>query len=277
MVILYDLHTHSHCSDGQLSPTDLVKLAKSRGVKVLALTDHDTVAGIAEARAAADQDIQIIAGVEFSALWNGRGIHIVGLQVDTESPILRAAIEEQEAARQNRAVTIAQKLEKAGVKGALDGALHYAGEGVVGRPHFAQYLVDAGYVATFAQAFKRYLGAGKPGDVKQCWPEISTVIHWINQSGGIAVLAHPDKYDMTRTKLYSLLEDFAAAGGRGLEVVSGQQANSVTANMARAADDFSLLASCGSDFHATGQSWQALGHFPELPANCQPVWQYFNK
>lgn len=275
MVILYDLHTHSHCSDGQLSPTELVSLARSRGVKVLALTDHDTVAGVAQAQAAADHEIQVIAGVEFSALWKGRGVHIVGLQVDIQSSVLQAAIHQQESARGQRAKTIAERLEKAGITGALEGALHYAGDGVVGRPHFAQYLVDAGYVTTFAQAFKRYLGSGKPGDVKQCWPELATVVSWIKDSGGLAILAHPDKYDLTRTKLYSLLDDFVAAGGHGLEVVSGQQAKSVTMNMARAASDFSLLASCGSDFHATGQSWQALGHFPELPAHCQPVWQHF--
>ena len=273
---MYDLHTHSYCSDGQLSPQKLVELAKQSGVTVLALTDHDTVAGIAEAKEFADDAITIVAGIEFSALWNGRGIHIVGLQVDVDSTVLKGAVAAQTQARIDRAHTIAQRLEKVGIKGALEGAQHYAKGDSIGRPHFAQYLIDAGYVSTFAQAFKRYLGSGKPGDVKQCWPDIDTVIRWIKDAGGIAVLAHPDKYDLTRTKLYALLEHFVEAGGQALEVVSGKQDKSITDKLAKAANEFNLLASCGSDFHAPGQSWQALGQSSTtLPDGCQPVWQAF--
>ncbi len=134
-------------------------------------------------------------------------------------------------------------------------------------------MIDKGYVTNFAQAFKKYLGSGKAGDVKEGWPPIETVIDWINAAGGIAVLAHPDKYDMTRTKLYSLLQDFANAGGQAMEVVSGKQDSSVTDKLARAASDFSLLASCGSDFHAPGQPWQALGQYSPMPERCEPVWQ----
>ncbi len=277
---LYDLHTHSYCSDGKLSPANVVKLASENGVTALALTDHDSIAGIAEAQLAADElnaDLQIIPGIEFSSQWNGRGIHIVGLQVDVDSPVLQAAVAQQAKVRIERAETIAKRLEKAGIEGALAGAQHYANGGVIGRPHFAQYLIEKGHVSNFAQAFKRYLGSGKAGDVKQGWPEIQTVIQWINDSGGIAVLAHPDKYDLTRTKLYKLLQDFTDAGGQALEVVSGKQDKAVTDKLKRAADDFSLLASCGSDFHAEGQPWQSLGQFSVLPEACTPVWSAFKK
>jgi 3',5'-nucleoside bisphosphate phosphatase len=273
--IVYDLHTHSYHSDGKLSPQALVELAKANGVSVLALTDHDTVAGIEEAQAIAGEELTLIAGIEFSAQWQGRGIHIVGLQVDTYSLSLQAAIARQTQVRTDRAKTIASRLEKAGIKNALEGAQQYAKGAAIGRPHFAQYMVDKAYVSNFAQAFKKYLGAGKVGDVKEGWPSVEEVVAWILASGGIAVLAHPDKYDLTRTKLYALLEDFVTAGGQAIEVVSGLQEASVTAKMVRAAKDFSLLASCGSDFHAPGQAWQALGRYSPLPEGCEPVWNLF--
>lgn len=278
---MYDLHTHSYCSDGQLSPQALVELAREKGVTVLALTDHDTLDGIEEAQRAANADTEnvltLVTGIEFSSQWRGRGIHIVGLQVDLSSPVLIAAVKQQTESRIRRSETIAQRLEKAGIKGALAGAQHYANGGAIGRPHFAQFMVDAGYVANIPQAFKRYLGAGKIGDVKQCWPDVHEVVEWIIQSGGIAVLAHPDKYELTRTKLYNLLQDFVDAGGQAMEVVSGHQDPSVTDKLARAAADFSLLASCGSDFHSPNNSWQSLGHYSPLPESCEPVWTRFHQ
>ncbi|MGS2717614.1 PHP domain-containing protein [Eionea flava] len=276
---MYDLHTHSYCSDGTLSPTELVRTAHANGVRVLALTDHDTLEGIAEASEAASNklldDMTIITGIELSTQWRGRGIHIVGLNVDIDSPELQQAVERQTQVRIKRAQTIADKLEKSGIKGALDGARHYAGQGAIGRPHFAQYMVDAGYVGSIPQAFKRYLGAGKVGDVKQCWPDIDEAVQWISAAGGIAVLAHPDKYDLTRTKLYELLGDFVEAGGQAMEVVSGHQDKTVTQKLARAANDFSLLASCGSDFHSPNNTWQSLGGYSALPDDVAPVWTQF--
>lgn len=272
----YDLHTHSHCSDGQLSPAELVALAKTNKVDVLALTDHDTLAGIVEAKAAAGDDLHIVTGIELSSVWNGRNIHVVGLNIDIESEALHAALEIQAQARLDRAKTIAEKLAKAGVAGAWEGVQHYAEGDNIGRPHFAQYLVDTGHVNSMAQAFKRYLGTGKIGDVKQQWPELATVIAWITAAGGIAVLAHPDKYDLTRTKLYALLQDFVDAGGKGIEVVSGHQHPTVTSKLIRAALDFSLLVSCGSDFHSQENGWQLPGKMSELPQGYKTVWDEWN-
>lgn len=276
MSYLYDLHTHSNCSDGQLSPTDLVELAKANHVDVLALTDHDTLAGIAEAKAAAGDELRIITGIELSSVWQGRNIHVVGLNIDTDSEALQAALKTQSLARLERAKTIAQRLEKAGIAGTWEGVQGYAKDDNIGRPHFAQYLVDTGHVKNFAQAFKRYLGAGKIGDVKQQWPQLASVVGWIKDAGGTAVLAHPDKYKLTRSKLYGLLEDFVEAGGRGIEAVSGQQEPAVTSKLIRAALDFSLQISCGSDFHSADNGWNLPGKMSQVPAGYNAVWDDWN-
>ncbi len=271
--LIYDLHAHSNASDGNLSPEALVARAVERGVQVLALTDHDTTGALARASlAAAESGLVLIPGIEFSTQWMGRGIHVVGLNIDPTHPVLQAGIASQLELRYQRAEQIAHKLSKMNVKDSLVGAQQLAGDAVIGRPHFAQYLLNAGYAPHFAGAFKKYLGAGKPGDVKQCWPEMATVIGWITAAGGIAVLAHPDKYEMTRTKLCTLVQAFREAGGRALEVVSGKQLPGVAEKLAAIANQFGLLASCGSDFHVPNQPWQELGAFGKLPSSCEPVW-----
>ncbi len=273
---LYDLHSHSNCSDGILRPEALLSRAKTQGVTTLALTDHDTIAGYNEAaRAASVQGIDLIPGIEFSCLWRGMGIHIVGLNFDPDHSGLVQACQQQSEARSRRAEKIALKLAKCGFEDTLQGAARYAGSGVIGRPHFARYLVDTGAVKNHAEAFKRYLGAGKPGDVKQEWPDIATAVDWINSAGGTAVLAHPDKYNMTRTKLRAVIEEFIEAGGRAMEVVSGRQTPQLTRDMAKLAERYELWASCGSDFHVPDQPWQELGRFSELPDLCDPVWDHW--
>ncbi|MFT5082244.1 MAG: putative metal-dependent phosphoesterase TrpH [Lentisphaeria bacterium] len=272
-VPIYDLHCHSDQSDGILSPEELVSRAKLHNVSVLALTDHDTVAGLARAKQQAQLiDLELICGIEFSSQWQNRGIHVVGLNVDVNSEALRSAVQAQEALRCHRGQVISEKLAALGIPGALAGALKHASSGVVGRPHFAAYLVETGVCRSVQQAFKRYLGTGKPGDVKQLWPEIEEVVSWVRAAGGVAVLAHPDKYKMTRTKLCTLVDEFKASGGQGLEVVSGFQSDVTTQDLAKTAIKYSLHASCGSDFHAPGGSWQELGRFPALPAGLTPVW-----
>ena len=270
----FDLHCHSHFSDGVLSPEMLIARAKEREVNVLALTDHDTIAGLVLARQAADEcGITLINGIEFSSQWGKGGVHIVGLGLNLESMELLAAIEHQQQARVTRADQIAARLAKAGIVGALEGAQIIAGEAAVGRPHFAQYLVNVGVVNNINAAFKKYLGAGKPADVKYQWPDMAMVIGWIHAAGGVAVLAHPCKYDLTRTKMCALVADFAKAGGDALEVISGQQASAMTTDLARIAAAYDLAASCGSDFHYPNHAWQELGNFNNLPDNCKPVWQ----
>lgn len=277
VALIYDLHTHSNASDGILSPAALVSRAKARGVTHLALTDHDTVQGLQSARSQAQlEGLVLLNGVEFSCLWSGRGIHVVGLNIDPESPALHAALQAQHQARTDRAEEIGTKLARLGVPGAYEGARALAGDGIIGRPHFARYMVNQGYSANINSAFKQYLGAGRPGDVKQRWPEISTMVSAIAASGGVAVLAHPFKYDLTLTKLRSLVSAFKDAGGQAIEVVSGQQTANETQTLAELTRLFDLHASCGSDFHMPDQPWQELGCFTPLPQACRPVWQLWH-
>lgn len=270
----FDLHCHSHFSDGILSPQMLLARAKEREVNVLALTDHDTIAGLDLAQQAADEvGITLINGIEFSSQWGKGGVHIVGLGFAVDSAELQLAIAHQHTARISRSEQIAARLAKLGITGTLEAAQLIAGEALVGRPHFAQHLVNIGAVNNINSAFKKYLGAGKSADVKYQWPDMTTVIQWIHAAGGVAVLAHPCKYDFTRTKMCALISDFAQAGGDALEVISGQQSAAMTNDLARIANAHNLAASCGSDFHLPNSPWQELGNFSSLPDSCRPVWQ----
>ncbi|GAA5523804.1 5'-3' exoribonuclease [Microbulbifer aestuariivivens] len=275
-----DLHCHSTASDGILSPAELVSRAKSCGVTLLSLTDHDTVAGIAEAQvAAAAAGVTLLPGIELSSRWGKQLVHIVGLGVDTGSEALRRAISERDGLRSERAEHIGARLEKRGFYGALDGARRLAGDGVLGRPHFARWLVEAGHVEDTARAFKRYLGAGKCGDVSVEWPQLEETIAAVHGAGGCAVLAHPLKYGMTRTRLLRLMTDFCAVGGDAVELLCGRQNPVQTRELARlmaeaaqaAERPTALLCSLGSDFHQPGQPWRELG-CTHLPADVEPVW-----
>jgi len=266
-----DLHCHTNLSDGSLAPKELIKLAIEREIDVLAITDHDNIDCYTEIAPPKD-GLTLISGIEFSTTWRNIGVHIVGLNMDLTNAQLLKGIEFQTEAREKRAILIDKKLHNLGFEGCLEGAKRFSSGRQVGRPHFAQYLVEIGAVNNMQQAFKRYLGAGKAGDIKQQWASLGDVISWIRGAGGVAVLAHPTKYKMTRTKLCLLLEDFAELGGEAMEVISGAQTVSKTQSMARLCKQYNLLASRGSDFHAPGQPWAALGMTAELPADCVPVW-----
>ena len=268
-----DLHCHTTASDGTLTPGQLLNVAVANGVETLAITDHDTIAAYADPGIAASKDLRLIPGIELSTQWRSIGIHVVGLNIDLRNAMLLNGIRRQQAAREERAAEIARRLGKHGVPDALDGARRIARGGQIGRPDFAQHLVDIGTVDTVAGAFKKFLGPGKPGDVKRFWPPMQQVIDWITDAGGIAVLAHPAKYKLTNTKLTALATEFRAAGGHALEVASGPQNPDVTDRLARLCNALELHASCGSDFHGPHQPWTDLGKFPPLPLACRPVWE----
>jgi 3',5'-nucleoside bisphosphate phosphatase len=271
--LIYDLHTHSNASDGTLTPEALVLRAKSRGVTHLALTDHDTTDGLQRAGIIADQEgICLISGIEFSAQWQGIGVHVIGLNLDPQAEQLRAAVALQGRVRIERAEEIGRRLAKLGIADAHARAQVIADGAIIGRPHFARFLIENGHVANMNAAFKRYLGAGKAGDVKHGWPEIPQVIDDIRSAGGVAVLAHPNRYDLTLTKLRRLIAFFTESGGQAMEVVSGLQDSGQTASMQAIATQFGLYASCGSDFHVPDQPWQELGSFSVLPKQATPVW-----
>lgn len=266
----FDLHTHTSASDGQLAPAALLDRARVRGVTHLAITDHDTLAAYDALDCPAE--LTLIPGIELSTRWRKRGVHVVGLQVALDNDELNNGIAQQQQARTLRARKIADRLVKAGLPDVYSEVMTLAGGSNVGRPHFAQHLAAAGHVRTIADAFKKYLGDGKAGDVREVWADMAEVIRWIQAAGGTAVLAHPAHYRLTRTKLCELLGDFVAAGGTAMEVISGKQEQRETRKLAELASDFELLASVGSDFHRPDASWADLGCCAELPADCRPVW-----
>ncbi len=272
--MIFDLHTHTRISDGALSPQDLVSRALEKGVDTLAITDHDTIDAYRDLPGKFDK-LKLVAGIEFSTQWENTGIHVLGLNIDLYSDAIKTGARIQTEARMLRARLIAEKLAKQGIENAFEGAGKLATAGYLGRPHFAQYLVDIGKVKSFQAAFKKYLGAGKAGDVKQHWASLPQIIEWIRDANGIAVLAHPLKYKLTNTKLKRLLDSFIQSGGQGIEVVSGQQLPQKTQFLATLCEQKKLLASCGSDFHMPGKHWAELGVFPPLPSNVTPVWDRF--
>ncbi len=270
----YDLHCHTTASDGSLTPSELVARAANNGVTHLSITDHDTIAAYQQLDGS-NQPLTLIPGVEFSTQWRKTGVHIVGLNIDVRSDAIIEGTRFQATARHNRAEQIADTLQARGLDCKLEDVQKLAADGLVGRPHFAQHLINTGAVKNMQQAFKKYLGAGKPGDVKQYWADLPQIIEWIRDSGGIAVLAHPDKYKITRTRLVDIVANFKELGGQAIEVVSGRQIPSVTRDLAKLCEQHQLLASCGSDFHHPGQAWAELGEYSPMPERCMPVWAEF--
>ncbi|HHO69573.1 MAG TPA: PHP domain-containing protein [Gammaproteobacteria bacterium] len=273
----YDLHSHSTASDGTLAPAELVRRAAAAGVDVLALTDHDTLDGLAEAvPAAAAAGVALVPGVEVSVSWRGLTVHVLGLGVDPAHRPLAEGLRGLSDYREWRAAEIGRRLEKRGIGGALEGARAHAHGRIVGRTHFARFLVDSGRAASVGEVFKRYLVKGRPGYVRGDWAALDDAVGWIRGAGGIAVVAHPARYRLTRSKLGHLLHDFQAAGGEGLEVVSGSHSRDQTLHMAAVARSSGLLASCGSDYHGPENPWIELGRLRALPNGCTPVWQHPN-
>jgi 3',5'-nucleoside bisphosphate phosphatase len=270
-----DLHTHSTYSDGVLTPAELVHRAASRGVSLLALTDHDETGGLAgAAQAASEADILLVAGVEISATWNGQTVHIVGLDIDAHAQQLVDGLASIRHSRGERAARIAAQLDTVGVTGSLAGAGRHAGSSAaIGRSHFARFLVEHRHVRNTSDAFSRYLGAGRSGYVAPCWPELAQAIDWIHCAGGQAVLAHPDRYRLAPRVMHSLLEAFAQSSGDAIEISSdGRFKASAQVRLAR---QFGFALSSGSDFHAPGKNIADLGDVTEIPAGMPGVWQRF--
>ena len=271
--MIVDFHTHSLASDGALQPSDLLLQAKEAGVSRFAITDHDTLAGYLSVKdTQAARDVGLVSGVELSCRWAKTTIHVVGLGFDDSAAEIIDMVTSLSAARIERAETIAQRLENAGFSGALDGALKVANGSQIGRPHFAQWLLDAGHVASLTEAFDKYLGAGKVGDVKAFWPAMAEVVRAITASGGVAVLAHPLKYRLTGMKLRALINDFKAAGGTCLEILNGRQPEVDMKRLSQMAQSSDLLVSAGSDFHRSFEYGPTLGVDADRLAAGQYVW-----
>lgn len=273
--VIYDLHSHTTASDGRLTAEQLVHRAIEMRVGTLAITDHDTVAAIPAAQAEIVRSglpLTLIPGVEISTVWENHEIHIVGLNIDVHHPAMTAFLAEQFERRQQRAQRIAERLEKAQIAGAWEGALQLANGAAVTRGHFARFLVESGKAANMADVFKKYLARGKTGYVPPQWCTIDQAIDVIHHSGGKAVLAHPGRYDLSTKWLKRLLAYFSEKGGDAMEVAQCQQAPHERTQLAAWARQYGLLASQGSDFHQPCP-WIELGRKLWLPAGVEAVWQ----
>jgi 3',5'-nucleoside bisphosphate phosphatase len=271
-----DLHTHSHCSDGALSPADLVMRAAAAGVEVLALTDHDTVAGLDDARRSADASgIRLVPGVEISAAWRAQAIHVLGLWIDPASPQLRSMLLAQGDLRRARMRKICARLDKLKLPGAELLAAVERHPGLPTRAHLAAAMVTAGHVDTAEAAFRKYLSKGKTAHIAAEWPALAEVVAWICAAGGVASLAHPTRYSLSAGARRRLLSDFTAAGGTCLEVVTGANGVQHAEGCAALAVNHGLLGSVGSDFHSPQAAWNPLGRSLKLPDCVTPVWRSF--
>jgi predicted metal-dependent phosphoesterase TrpH len=271
-----DLHLHSTASDGMLEPAALVAHVSGCGVRLMALTDHDTVAGVDEAAAAArTYGIGFVAGVELSVAWRGKSLHVLGLGIDPQSPGLTAGIGAQKTIRDQRAERIAERLQKAGAPGREVLAGIRAAGSMPTRTHFARALVDLGVVKDMGGAFDRWLGRGKPGYAPTAWPELAEGTGWITAAGGKAVIAHPMRYPLSAGARRELCADFKLAGGIGLEVITGGGTVRDREQAVSLAVRTGLEGSVGSDFHDPAIPWNPPGRLAKLPASIRPVWTGF--
>lgn len=269
-----DLHSHTNCSDGGLSPKELIDRAVNFQINVLAITDHDTTVGLDIAKMhilEKNLPITLIDGIEISTAWQGFEIHIVGLNIDPDNQALQSLITSQQLFRENRAIEMGEKLEKCGFSGVYEKAKLLAGEGSITRAHFAKVLYQQGDVATMQKAFDKYIGKGKRAYVKPQWCSIQEAVKVIEAAGGTSVMAHPVRYDLSTKWLRRLVIEFKNSGGNGLEIVLPQMNNDQRRLMLSFCLEYELHASMGSDFHYPSK-WSDLGRNLVMPESAQPIW-----
>lgn len=278
-----DLHTHTLISDGTFSPEQLIQAAVDLKIQILAVTDHDTMDGLERAQNyAQDHDIQIISGVEVSSQWSrpntkkSYGVHIVALNMQDEAPI-RAMLENQKKIRAQRAKVICQLLEKCidfdiypDVIAQVDGEADR-----VTRTHIAKALVEKNIVSRPQQAFDRFLKEGKKAFVKFEGVGLKETIEIIHASGGLAVLAHPTRYDLSATNIRYLIELFAESGGDAVELPPSIEPASTRQMVDRMIQQFNLAVSIGSDFHGDNMPWIKLGQTPRVNQGQSGIWERF--
>ena len=274
---IVDLHSHSRASDGLLSPAEVARRAVDNGVDMLALTDHDETQGLAQARGVADASgMRFINGVEISIEWSGLQVHIVGLDFDADDATLNAGLEGIRSGRVERARRMAADLERVDIPGCFEGAMRYAeNPNLIGRSHFARYMVERGVCRDTQSVFESYLVPGKPGYVTHRWVTLADAVSWIRGAGGLAVIAHPGRYKFSRVEMRHLFDEFKGLGGQAIEVVSGSQSQDHLIQMSRLAREYGFLASCGSDFHGPEESHVDIGGNASLPGDLTPVWTAF--
>lgn len=269
-----DLHAHSNISDGLLTPDALVARAHARGCRLFALTDHDDVRGFTLAKAKADElGLPLLAGVEISVSWRKHTIHIIGIGFDPENADLVAGLASVRHGRDERAGRMAEALAKIGIPDTLAGARRFADNPeMIGRTHFARHLIERGIAKDMKGVFRKYLAKGKPGYVVHNWATLAEAVGWIRGAGGVAVIAHPGRYEFGKQTMSELIAEFKAVGGEAIEVVSGSHTADDATRFAKLATEHELLASLGSDYHATGEGAREPGVLPDLPSGPVPIW-----
>ena len=270
-----DLHCHSVVSDGTLTPEVLAERAKTNGVELWALTDHDEIGGQKRAAAAAKaQGLKYLTGTEISVTFAGETVHIVGLGFDPDNAHMVQGLKSTRGGRTERAIEMSDGLAKVGIKGAYEGALKFVGNPeLISRTHFARFLVESGVCSETNEVFRKYLTEGKPGYVAHRWASLKDAVGWITGAKGMAIIAHPARYKFTPNEEYALFIEFKAHGGRGVEVVTGSHTAAEYVKYAETAKEFGLAASRGSDFHSPEESRIDLGTLPFLPGALTPVWE----
>ena len=282
----FDCHNHSIFSDGLMRPRELIELAKQSGCDAVALTDHDNTGGLAEGdAAAADIGLHFIRGVELSVTWPGRSasaatadinpitIHVVGLGIDPHAPALVSGLSEIRQGRLDRARQMGATLSQMGIHGVFEDAMDRAeNKDMIGRTHFARALVARGLAKNVGAVFSRFLTPGKPGFVSHQWASLNEAIYWITSAGGVAVLAHPGRYKLSKQEMRTLLLEFKEANGKAIEVVTGSHEKHQYGEYAALAREFDFMASRGSDFHGLSESRFKPGTLPPLPKDLVPVW-----
>ncbi|MES2764486.1 MAG: PHP domain-containing protein [Bacteroidota bacterium] len=243
-----DLHTHTLYSDGLLTPQQLLFKAHERGLSAIAITDHDTVDAIEEAeRIAPDYEIEVVPGIEISCMENDRDIHILGYCIDIHHQVLRDYCVIFKKDRERRAKKIVENLQKLSVNVNYDDVAHRAGDGSIGRPHIAAAMIEAGYVATFEDAFRKYLSNHSPAYEPRTRFSVKEAADLIHSAGGVAILAHPGRYFSDPRLLLPLLK----TGLDGIEVTYPSHGRATQQFYHVFAKQHNLLETGGSDFHGS--------------------------
>ena len=251
-----DLHMHSTASDGAVAPAGVVEAARNKGLIAIALTDHDTLAGLPEAREAGERlGVRVIAGVELSAVdAAGYETHILGLHIARPEP-LQHALDVYRIARRDRALAIVERLNELGVAITVDAVLAVAGDAAIGRPHVARALVSGGFARDHREVFDRWLGAGRPAFVEKRRLAMGEAFALIHEAGGLAVYAHPGG-EGSRERVVAL----AALGMDGLEVRHPGHSAADIARLGALAEQLDLLPSGGSDWHGAPEGPRTIGN-----------------
>lgn len=255
-----DLHVHSSCSDGTLTPTELIILAKSQGLSAMAMTDHDTIVGISEAMAAGKEyNIEVVPGIELSCAYGSKEIHILGLYVDYKDRFFNDELENLRTIRTERNLQIIEKFKSFGIEISFEEMKQLYGNAVVTRAHFADYLLLKGYIKSRNEAFERYIGDNRPCYMPREKLTPEQTIRLITEAGGVPILAHPTLYHLGGAEMNKLIHYLCRSGLVGIEAIYSTYSIGEEIQMRKLAKENHLIISGGSDYHGANKPYINLG------------------